>query len=39
MKWQYLAVDNGEDRRLPVDTGQCFNEVEADVCPEDGGDW
>jgi hypothetical protein len=33
------AVDDGEDHRLPVDTGQCFHEVEADVRPNDCGDW
>jgi hypothetical protein len=33
------AVDDEEDHRLPIDTGQCFNEVESDVRPDDGGDW
>ena len=33
------AVDDGENHRLPTDTGQCFNEVEPNVCPDDSGDW
>jgi hypothetical protein len=32
------AVDDGEDHRLPVDTGQCFHEIEVDVGPDDSGD-
>ena len=31
-------VDDREDHRLPIDTGQGFHEVEADVRPDDGGD-
>jgi len=30
------AVDDGQDHRLPVDPGQRFDEVEADVCPNSG---
>lgn len=33
------AVDDGEDHRLSVDTWQCFDEVDADVHLDDGGDW
>jgi len=33
------AVDDSEDHRLPLDTGQGFHKIEANISPDDGGDW
>ena len=32
------AIDDGEEHRLPVNTGQRFDEVEPDIRPDDCGD-